>query len=198
VHQIDSVDRLAAKLDLLMKKLESPHQEVNLVSESRMTCETCGETGHSGNCPLTQEDANFVGTNNNNPNSGFRPQQGWNSKPNLPFGNQQGMNFNNNFQPSLKDLVYGQKQINDNISKKFLANDKILESMAAQLECFNSVTKNQLSINKMIETQVAQLASSCPNANTGKLPGKPEDTPKENVSAVTTCGGKTTREPPFP
>src|SRR6185436_14202477 len=138
VHQIDTVGILAAKLELLMKKLESPHQEVNQVSESRMTCETCGETGHSGNsCPLTQEDANFVASNNN-PNSGFRPQQGLNSKPNLPFGQQQGMNFNNNFQPTLKDLVYGQKQINENISRKFLANDKILESMAAQLKGFNS------------------------------------------------------------
>ena len=50
----------------------------------------------------------------------------------------------------------------------------------------------------MIETQVAQLASSCPNTNTGKLPGQPEVTPKENVSTVTTRGGKTTQEPPFP
>ena len=48
VHQIDMVDMLVAKLELLMKKLESPHQEVDQVSESRMTCETCGETGHSG------------------------------------------------------------------------------------------------------------------------------------------------------
>ena len=63
----------------------------------------------------------------------------------------------------------GQKQINDNISRKFLANDKILEYMAAQLEGFNSIIKNQLSFNKMIETQVAQLASSCPNTNAGKL-----------------------------
>jgi hypothetical protein len=134
VHQIDTVDMLAAKLEFLMKKLESPHQEVNQISESRMTCETCGETGQSGNsCPLTQEDTNIVGSKNN-PNLGFRPQQGWNSKPNLPFGQQQCMNFNNSFQPTLKDLVYGQKQINDNISKKFLANDKILESMPAQLE----------------------------------------------------------------
>ena len=163
-----------------------------------MTCETCGATGHSGtSCPLTQEDANFIGTNNNNPNSGLRPQQGWNSKPNHPFRNQQGRNFNNNFQPSLKDLVYNQKQINDNISKKFLANDKILESLASQLEGFSSVIKNQLSFNKMIETQVAQLASSCPNANMGKLPGQPEVPSKENVNAVTTRGGKSTREPPF-
>jgi len=100
------------------------------------------------------------------------------------------MNFNNNFQPSLKDLVYGQKQINDNISKKFLANDKILESLAGQLEGINSVIKNQLSFNKMIETQVAQLASSCPNNNSGKLPGQPEVPPKESVSAVTTRTGK--------
>ena len=162
-----------------------------------MICETCGETGHSGtSCPLTQEDANFIGSNNN-PNSGFRPQQGWNSKPNLPFGQQQGTNFNNSFQPTLKTM-YGQKQINDNISRKFLSNEKILESMAAQLEGFNSVIKNQLSFNKMIETQVALLASSCPNINAGKLPRQPEVPSKENVSAVTTRGGKTTQEPPFP
>ena len=50
----------------------------------------------------------------------------------------------------------------------------------------------------MIETQVAQLASSCPNTNVGKLPGQPEVTSKQNVSAVTTRGGKSTQEPPFP
>ena len=50
----------------------------------------------------------------------------------------------------------------------------------------------------MIKTQVAQLASSCPNINTGKLPGQLEVPSKENVSAVTTRGGKTTQEPPFP
>jgi hypothetical protein len=53
VHQIDSVDMLAAKMDLLMKRLVSPYQEANQIMDSRMTCETCGETGHSGNsCPL--------------------------------------------------------------------------------------------------------------------------------------------------
>ena len=133
---------LATKMDLLMKKLESPHQEANQVMDSHMTCETCGETRYTGNsCPITQEEAHFVGANNSN-NSGFRPQQGWNSMPNLPFGQQQGTDFNNNFQPTLKDLVYGQKQINDNISKKFLANDKILEYLAGQLEGINYVIKN--------------------------------------------------------
>jgi hypothetical protein len=59
---------LAAKMDLLMKKLESPHQEVNQIMETRITCETRGNTGHSGNnCPTTQEDVNFIG--NGNPNN---------------------------------------------------------------------------------------------------------------------------------
>ena len=70
--------------------------------------------------------------------------------------------------------------------------------MAAQLEGFNFIIKNKLSFNKMIETQVAQLASSCPNVNAGKLPGQQEVPLKENVSVVTTRGGKTTQEPPFP
>ena len=55
--------------------------------------------------------------------------------------------------------MYGQKQINDNIRNKFLANDKILESLALQLEGFNSVIKNQLNFNELIETKVTQLAS---------------------------------------
>ena len=58
--------------------------------------------------------------------------------------------------------------------RNFLPNDKILESLARQLEGINSIIKNQLSFNKMIETQVAQLASSCPNTNLRKLPESPE------------------------
>ena len=48
----------------------------------------------------------------------------------------------------------GQKQMNDNISEKFLANDKILESLAMQLDVFNSVIKHQLSFNELLETKV--------------------------------------------
>ena len=50
--------------------------------------------------------------------------------------------------------MYGQKQINDNIGEKSLANDKIFESLAMQLDGFNSVIKNQLSFNKLIESKV--------------------------------------------
>ena len=78
----------------------------------------------------------------------------------------------------------GQKQIIDNISEKFLANDKILESLAMQLERFDSVIKNQLSFNELIETKITQLASSCPSHNKGKLPEQPGVNPQESVNAV--------------
>ena len=59
--------------------------------------------------------------------------------------------------------------MNDNFSEKFIANDKILESLAVQLKGFNSVIKNQLSFNKLIETNVTQLASPCRNHNMEEL-----------------------------
>ena len=58
--------------------------------------------------------------------------------------------------------------------------------------------KNQLSFNKMLEAQIAQLAASLPNANTGKLLGQPESPPKEHINAVTTRGSKSTQDPPNP
>jgi hypothetical protein len=77
---------LAAKMDILMKKLESSHQEVNRIMESRITCETCGNTRHSGNdCPSTQEDANFIGNSNPN-NSGVLSKVGTPS-PTSPSAN---------------------------------------------------------------------------------------------------------------
>ena len=79
MHQLKEVDMLSAKMDLLMKKLEdraNEKQEVMHIHDSRMTCEVCGNIGHSGNrCPETQEDVNFV-------NNYFCPQQnqGWNQQ----------------------------------------------------------------------------------------------------------------------
>jgi hypothetical protein len=60
------------KMNPLMEKLKDrakEKQEVMHIYDSHMTCEVCGNTGHSGNnYPKTQEDLNFV--NNNY----FRPQ----------------------------------------------------------------------------------------------------------------------------
>ena len=88
--------------------------------------------------------------------------------------------------------------MNDNISEKFLANDKILESLAMQLEGFNSVIKHQLSFNQLIETKVNQLATSCLNHDTGKLSRQPEVNPKENVSAVAVRARQSAQKPHLP
>ena len=68
--------------------------------------------------------------------------------------------------------MLGQAKINENINKKLLANDKTLESINVKLETLSSTLKNQLSFNKMIETQLAQIATSLPAVESGKIPGQ--------------------------
>jgi hypothetical protein len=76
VHQFEEVDILTTKTDLFMKKLENPGLNHLKMVDTRVTCEECGETGHTGiNCPTVPQDANFVGNSNNV----FHPNQGFNA-----------------------------------------------------------------------------------------------------------------------
>jgi hypothetical protein len=181
VHQVDGIDMIAAKMDLLMKKLEaSSNMETAKIMDAHMTCEVCGNVGHSGNdCVETRKEDSFTNNGNNN---GFRNNnfnnQGWNSRPNFPFSNQNGGNYSNTFnnQPSIKDLVFGQARVNESLNKKLAANEKVLENRNSTIESFTSAMKNQLSLNKMIETQLAQLAAALPSSESGGIPGQPEPT----------------------
>jgi hypothetical protein len=74
----------------------------------------------------------------------------------------------------LKDLVFAQAKTTDALSKKLAANDKILENINVKLDGFASAFQNQLSFNKMIETQLAQLASLNPANETGRILGRPD------------------------
>ena len=76
-----------------------------------------------------------------------------------------------------------------------MANDKTLECLNVKLETLSSTLKNQSSFNKMLETQLAQIAASLPAVESGKIPGQPE-TPVENVSMVSTRWGNSSRRPP--
>jgi hypothetical protein len=120
--QTEETDMLPAKLDLLIKRLDehdavkgTPYGTVQSLY-SHISCEVCGNFGHSRNdCLETHEDAL-------NDNNEFRPQggPGWNqSHPPYQEGN---FAYNSNFanQTSLIDLVLGQAQINENLTKKSL------------------------------------------------------------------------------
>nr|AAL83338.1 Putative polyprotein [Oryza sativa Japonica Group]AAM08727.1 Putative polyprotein [Oryza sativa Japonica Group] len=130
MHTVKETELLAAKLDLLMKRLDDhekgPQRTVKAL-DSHVMCEVCGNTGHSGNdCLETCEEAMYMGNNN-----GYCPQggQGWNQ----PRPYYQGGNNNSNFpnQPSLKDLVFAQAKTTDALSKKLAANDKLASLVPA-------------------------------------------------------------------
>ena len=68
-------------------------------------------------------------------------------------------------------------------------NDKMIENINSKLENLSSSVKNQLSFNKMIETQIAQIATALPISDSGKILGKPE-TSLESVKMVSMRFGK--------
>ena len=76
-------------------------------------------------------------------------------------------------------------------------NDKMIENINSKFKNLSSSVQNQLSFNKMIETKLAQIVAAIPINNEGKIPGQPENS-LEKVKAVTTRGGKSTRDPPNP
>ena len=78
----------------------------------------------------------------------------------------------------MKDLLLGQAKINENITKKFMYNDKMFENINSKLENLSSSIKNQLSFNKMIETQIAQIATAIPVNHSGKIPRQPKNSLK--------------------
>jgi hypothetical protein len=141
-----------------------------------MTCEECRDTRHSGSsCPELQEDVNYI--NNNSKYYRSQQNQGWNQqqRPNYS-GNYSGIyQGNNSFnQPPLRELVLNQGKLMDSLSKKLASNYKTLETINNRMDNFSTAIKNQLSFNKMLESQLQQLGNIIP-ANQGKILGQPED-----------------------
>jgi hypothetical protein len=87
----------------------------------------------------------------------------------------------------LRDLILELAKINENISKKLASNDKVLENINTKMESFSSAIKGQLSYNKKLELQIVQLATALPFATNLK-----------KVNVITTRGGKSTCDPPYP
>jgi hypothetical protein len=124
VHELEEVDMLTTKIDLLMNKLEDPSLDHHKMVDTCMTCEECGETYHMGvNCSMVHQDINIVRNSNNGFCSNHDFNSGWN-KPNFPFdksqhgGNEQNFNMN---EPSLRDIIIDQVKINEDFGKRIHA-----------------------------------------------------------------------------
>ena len=180
------MDILSAKIDLLMMKRlqEQAHDKDTMMGtvqamDSHMTHEICGNIGHSGNdCAKTHEEATFINNRFHQPGN-----NGWNNQS-RPQGNSNCKSNYNSNQPSFKDLVLGQAKINESLTKKFSTNDKILKNTNSQIEGLTSAVKNQLNFNKMVETQLAKIATTIPISNDGKIPVQPNNSLEKSK-----CGG---------
>jgi hypothetical protein len=80
-----------------------------------------------------------------------------------------------------------QTRINEDNNKRLAVNDNIFKDIRGKLEIFSSVVEKQHKFNKKTEDKLAQLAVALPVATNPK-----------QVSAITTRGGKSTRDPPYP
>jgi hypothetical protein len=70
-----------------------------------------------------------------------------------------------------------------------------LESIDSKMNNFTVAVQNQLNINKILETWIAQLAVALPHPNGGDFHGQPTVPIKENVKAVITRSRKTMAKP---
>jgi hypothetical protein len=59
----------------------------------------------------------------------------------------------------------------EGLSRNLASNDRFLENINNRMDNLSSTIKNQHSFNKMIESQIAQLAVAVPPTDKGKILG---------------------------
>jgi len=124
---------------------------------------------------------NYINNNNNYYYNRPQQNQGWNQQRRNYSGNYQGNNsYNNNNFPPLRELVSNQGKLMNNLSKKLASNDEMLENINNIMDNFSTAIKNQISFNKMIESQLNQIAAAVPPTNPG-IPSQPEGLESANL-----------------
>jgi hypothetical protein len=81
-----------------------------------------------------------------------QPYQRWN-----PWINQGNLPIHPSDYSSLRDLVFSQAKINEQIHAKLLDHDRILGDIHARLDEFSLVLGNQLNFNEKLENQLSIL-----------------------------------------
>jgi hypothetical protein len=75
-------------------------------------------------------------------------------------------------------------RINDEFGKKIHATDKLLENISAKMDNFTVATQNQLSFNKMLETQIQQIAAALPCQSNGDPSQSPVQESMKSIFTV--------------
>jgi len=76
--------------------------------------------------------------------------------------------------------VTNQGKLLDNLSKKLASNDEMLENINNKMDNFSTAIKNQISFNKMIESQLNQIVAVVPATNPG-IPSQPKGLESANL-----------------
>jgi hypothetical protein len=66
--------------------------------------------------------------------------------------------------PSLRELIEEQDKITNNLSKKLVANDKILEDINVKIDSFSEILKDQAIFNAKLESKLSKLSVVAPIA----------------------------------
>ncbi|PIN21773.1 DNA-directed DNA polymerase [Handroanthus impetiginosus] len=167
VIEVDQVTALNAKIDFLMQSMKN--FGVNQVQHTPVTCDECGESNPSDQCPHSVESIQFVSNarkSQNNPYSNtYNP--GWRQHPNFSWNNNQGQGSAPRFQQSGQQHVQQPMQ-----EKKPSLEETLMQFMASTAANF-----------KTMETQIGQFANAINSRPQGSLPSNTEPNPRQDGKA---------------
>ena len=137
-------------------------------AETRMTCEECGDYGHTKESYLEEAKA-----------LDYARKEGWIPPSSYRQNRQQftaGLAIQNAIPLwiQLKDFMEEQAKINKDTHSKFKAMDKVLENIDGKITTVGSSNQQLMGMMKILESQLSQLAEHLPSKNDGKLPGQPQ------------------------
>ncbi|PIN17864.1 DNA-directed DNA polymerase [Handroanthus impetiginosus] len=182
VIEVDQITTLNAKIDFLMQSMKN--FGVNQVQHTPVTCDECGESHPSDQCPHSVESIQFVSNarkpQNNPYSSTYNP--GWRQHPNFSRNNNQGQGSAPRFQQGVQHQV--QQPIQE---KKPSLEETLMQFMASTAANF-----------KTMETQIGQLANAINSRPQGSLSSNTEPNPRQDgkakCQAVTLRNGRELQE----
>ncbi|PIN25886.1 DNA-directed DNA polymerase [Handroanthus impetiginosus] len=187
VIEVDQVTTLNAKIDFLMQFMKN--FGVNQVQHTPVTCDECGESHPSDQCPHSVESIQFVSNARkpqNNPYSNtYNPR--WRQHPNFSWNNNQGqgsaLRFQQDGQQQVQQPMQGKKPSLEETLIQFMAstaaNFKIMETQIEALEQMPSYVKFLKDIlskkRRLGDYETVALIEECSAIIQNKLPPKLKD-----------------------